>query len=251
MIKHANRLATAGFDAIAIKPSSQSITSIDPSQIDAIVIDFEGPAHLPDPNQVAELSEESHVTLTAPVRADGFDPLGDDGLFDQFEEADRFALVAGNGAYLTEGEQRKAIAPRLGRAIKRYPDAWVGTEGIERLALATGASQFELLSPDTPNMLTGLRSAGFDGEIALYAPTVVTDDRQVALSELKSYLSRRRRVKRALSNGSATHTDPQDVLLQAMDDYALVGDESSIAQQIESLKTAGATTVVGYPAGTM
>ncbi len=242
-----DQVASAGFDAIAVKPSKQSLESLDTTTIDTIVIDYEGNTALPQPEHVTALAREAEVIMTTPIRADGFDPLGDDRLFDRYG-ADRFVLVAGNPTYLSQEERERAIAPRIGEARQRFPSAWVGTEGIERLALATGATQFELLSRRTPTTMSALRAAGFDGELALYAPTVITEDRAIALEALEGYLSRRKPVKRALANGNGTESKRSHVLLQAMDDYALVGDVDAVSRRIESLRTAGVNTVVGYPA---
>lgn len=248
MMRTASRLARAGFDAIAIKPAERPPESVDVGAVDAVVVDFEGLEHQPTPAQIRALGAETPVMLTAPVRVDGFDPLGDDHHFAAYEDHARFALVAGNGAYLDGRERRRAIAPRLAAALERYPDAWVGTEGIERLALATGATQYELLSPRTHATVAGLRAAGYDGDVAVYAPTVVTDDRSAALDALDGYLRRRGPVRRALDNGVTSTHEETRVLLAAMDGYALVGDVGTLTERIDALRRAGATTVVGYPA---
>lgn len=248
MTRTVSRLATAGFDGIAIKPASQSLERVNADGVDTVVVDFEGREHLPEPTAIERLSASADVVLTAPVRADGFDPLGDARYFGEYEPHATFALVAGNGAYLTGSARRRAIAPRLSAALRWYPDSWVGTEGIERLALATGATQYELLSPGTTSVLTGLRTAGFEGELAVYAPTVVTDERHRALTALEAYLRRRSSVRRALDNG-LSDDEAEHVLRQAMDDYALVGGPHRVGERIAELKSAGATAVIGYPAG--
>jgi alkanesulfonate monooxygenase SsuD/methylene tetrahydromethanopterin reductase-like flavin-dependent oxidoreductase (luciferase family) len=57
---------------------------------------------------------------------------------------------------------------------------------------------------------------------------------------------------RALPEGAATDADAagraREVLSAAVRDYALVGSESAVAEQVGSLREAGADHVVGYPA---
>lgn len=119
--------------------------------------------------------------MTVPVRVDGFDPLGDDSRWADLPAGADVALVAGNPAYLTKAEQSRRLAPRLDAGIERAPDARVGTEGIERLALATGATQFELFVPDTERWVRHRREARFERDIVVYAPTVLTDDEDALL----------------------------------------------------------------------
>jgi alkanesulfonate monooxygenase SsuD/methylene tetrahydromethanopterin reductase-like flavin-dependent oxidoreductase (luciferase family) len=159
-------------------------------------------------------------------------------------------LVAGNPAYLTDEECTRPVAPRLHAAADG--DHWVGTEGVERLALAVGGTQFELLSRTTMRDLQSLRAAGFDGDVAVYAPTVLTDDEDAILDGLGAYLSRRRPVRKALPEDAATDAAAEgrarNVLLQAAGDYALVGTPDDVADRVERFREAGADTVVGYPA---
>lgn len=245
MIQTAGKLADAGFDGIAIKPASQTIDLCSP-ETDRVVIDYEGETHLPSPAIVDDLVDKTEVVLTAPVRADGFDPLGDDSRLTSYDAEVGFAFVPGNGAYLDDRARSRAIAPRLAAALDRQPDAWVGTEGIERLALATGATQYELLAPRTGAALDALRTAGFDGSFVVYAPTVLTADRERALDALAGYLRRRRSVKRSLSDAS-TASARRDILLDAMDAYAIVGDRQAAIERIDALKAAGASAVIGHP----
>ncbi len=63
----------------------------------------------------------------------------------------RHVLVAGHGAYLTDDEAARAVAPRL-RAAVDVPAPWVGTEGIERLALAVGGTQYDFSRGRPPAM---------------------------------------------------------------------------------------------------
>lgn len=252
MLSATRHVATAGFDAVAIKPAEQAVTGHEQPPVETVVFDYEGDEHLPSAAVVASVAQTNNVVLTVPIRVDGFDPLGDDRRFEAYEPHVTFAFVAGNGAYLSDMERSRGIAPRLAAALERYPDAWVGTEGIERLAQATGATQYELLSRDTPRTLRALRAAGFQGDIAVYAPTVVTDDREQALEVLRPYLSRRATVREALG-GSVPETIGRDgraraVLEAAMDDYALVGSPTQLQSRLSTLRERGATTVVGYPA---
>ncbi|HET7325270.1 MAG TPA: luciferase, partial [Halococcus sp.] len=205
--------------------------------------------------------------LTTPVRADGFDPLGDNTVAKRLPTSVRRVLVAGHSAYLTEAEQRRAIAPRLHAARTRAPDAWIGTEGIERVALAAGGTQFELLSQDTERDLQSLRAAGFEGELAVYAPVVLTDDEDTILDALGSYVARRQSVAAALSDcateQSASHemrtadgipTDStavgrvREILLNASHAFALVGTTEQVNGRVSELREAGVDIIVGYMA---
>ncbi|EMA54849.1 DUF7388 family protein [Halococcus salifodinae] len=51
-----------------------------------------------------------------------------------------WVLVAGYLRYLSDTERKRAVAPRFGAAHENAPDAWNGTEGVERLALPTGGT---------------------------------------------------------------------------------------------------------------
>jgi alkanesulfonate monooxygenase SsuD/methylene tetrahydromethanopterin reductase-like flavin-dependent oxidoreductase (luciferase family) len=190
--------------------------------------------------------------VTTPVRADGFDPLGDDSLVATLPDATARVLVAGNPAYLTESEAKRAVAPRLGAARERSPDAWVGTEGVERLALAAGGTQFELLSTTTEREVRAMRAAGFDGEVALYAPTVLTEDPDEALDAVGGYVARRRPVRLALPEDAATDATAtgraREVLLEAVTDFTLVGDPETVRERIGTLRSVGVDHVVAYPA---
>nr|WP_188877931.1 luciferase [Halarchaeum solikamskense] len=219
---------------------------------DTVVIDYEGRAHLPESDVLADIAARRDLRLTTPVRAAGFDPLGDDELAATLPEDAGRVLVAGHGAYLDDDEQEKRIAPRLGAAVEAYPDAWVGTEGIERVALATGAGQFELLSRSTDRDLRALRVAGYEGQVSLYAPVVLDDDEEAILDALGDYTARRGPVRRALPDDAATDGSAtgraREVLSAAVRDYALVGDAETVGERVAELKDAGADTVVGYPA---
>ncbi len=260
-------VARAGIDSAAIKPADCDVSRATDLPVDRVAIDYEGREHLPDGETLAALAAETTLYVTTPVRADGFDPLGDDSLLDRLPADARRVLVAGHGAYLDESESAKAVAPRLGAARESVPDAWVGTEGVERVALAAGGTQFELLSRSTERDVRALRAAGFDGEIALYAPTVLTDDEDAVLDALGDYVARRRPVARALkrddgseptNDGSGSEeadtTDAtatgrtREILLTAASDFALVGQPESVRDRVADLREAGVDHVVGYPA---
>ncbi|WP_424019785.1 DUF7388 family protein [Halorientalis pallida] len=244
-------LARTGIDAVALKPTEVDLSRAAGLSVDAVV-DYEGRDELPDPDVLADLASDRTVRVTTPVRADGFDPLGDDGLWDWVPDGVGRILVAGNPAYLTEAEQGRAVAPRLGAARDRAPDAWVGTESVERIALAAGGPQFELLSRSTERDLHALRTAGFEGRLAVYAPTVVTDDEDAILDAVGAYAARRGPVRAALPEDAATDATAtgraREVLTQAVRDYALVGDGETVENRVERLREAGADTVVAYPA---
>jgi hypothetical protein len=245
-------LATAGIDAVAVKPTECDVSRAADLAVETVTIDYEGRDDLPDAETLTALAQEKTVRVTTPVRADGFDPLGDDELWDRLPEAVGRVLVAGHPAYLTEAERERAVAPRLAAASERAPDAWVGTESIERVALAVGGTQFELLSRSTERDLHALRAAGFDGSVAVYAPTVLSEDEDAILDAVGAYAARRQPVREALPDDADTDANAagraREVLSAAVRDYALVGDETSVRSQVDTLREAGADTVVGYPA---
>ncbi|QSX01200.1 DUF7388 family protein [Haloterrigena alkaliphila] len=247
-----NTVARAGLDAIALKPAECDVSAASALPVETIAIDYEGREHLPARETLRALSNEAAVYLTTPVRADGFDPLGDDSLVAELPDSVGRVLVAGHPAYLTSDERERAVAPRLGAALERDPDAWVGTESVERIAMATGATQYELLSRTTHRDLRALRAAGFDGGVAVYAPTVLTDDEDRILEAVGDYVARRRPVAEALPAGAATDASAtgraREVLLAAATDYALVGTADEVREQTDAVREAGAATVVGYPA---
>ncbi len=242
----------AGIDAAAIKPAECDLRRAAELPVSTVAVDYEGREHLPDASVLRELAADREVRVTAPVRADGFDPLGDDGVLASLPDAVDAVFVAGHPAYLDEAERRRAVAPRLREAVDRDPDAWVGTEGVERVALATGGTQYELLSRTTARDLRALRAAGFDGDVAVYAPTVLTDDADAVLDAVGAYAARRRPVASALPDGAATDASAtgraREVLRRAVRDYALVGAPEDVRESVTDLREAGATTVVGYPA---
>jgi len=257
-LERRGRESTTAFDALALKPTEHDLSALaarpaDALAVDALVVDYEGRAALPDDATMVALAERYGLRVTTPVRADGFDPLGDDGLWDRVPAAARRVLVAGHGAYLDDAESARAVAPRLGAAVERTTDPWVGTESVERTALATGAAQFELLGRDTARAVRALRAAGFDGDVALYAPTVLSDDEDEILNAVGDYVARRGPVRAALPDGAATDAAAsgraREVLSAAARDFALVGDAATVGERIEDLRSAGVTAVVGYPAG--
>ena len=245
-------LAQAGIDAVALKPAEHDLEAALDLDVETVVVDYEGREHLPESATFEALADAYDLLVTTPVRSDGFDPLGDDALVDSLPESATRVLVAGNGAYLTADERRRAIAPRLRAAREAAPDAWVGTEGVERVALAAGGTQFELLSRGTRREVRALRTAGFEGEVALYAPTVLADDPDETLDAVGGYVARRGPVRRALPDGAATDAGAtgraREVLLQAATDYALVGDVETVGERITELEAAGVDRVVAYPA---
>lgn len=241
----------AGLDGVALKPREHDLLRAVDLPVDLLNVDYEGREPFPDDTTLRALAADRRLAVTTPVRADGFDPLGDDSWLPLPVGAR--VLVAGNPTYLTDAERRRAVASRLGAARQAAPDAWVGTEGVERVALAVGGTQYELLGRHTDREVRGLRAAGFDGEIALYAPVVISENENAALDAIGSYVSRRAPVKRALPDdpgatdaGATGRT--REVLMQAVHDYALVGGVDSVADRVADLRAAGVDTVVGYPA---
>ncbi|WP_439025547.1 DUF7388 family protein [Haloarchaeobius sp. DT45] len=252
MLTRGVTLPRTGLDGVALKPKEVDISAAVGLDVDLLAVDYEGREHLPDASVLRDLAQHSTVMVTTPVRADGFDPLGDDSLAQTLPTEVKRILVAGHPAYLTDDEKGRAIAPRLGAARKVDAEAWVGTEGIERIAMAAGGTQFELLSRSTSRDLRALRAAGFDGEVAIYAPTVLTDDDDAVLDAVGGYISRRGAVARALPDDCATDSSAtgraREVLLKASTDFALVGDIETVRDRVAELKELGADYVVGYPA---
>jgi len=241
-----------GIDAVALKPAAVDLGRATDLPASTLVVDYEGRESFPDAETLRALAETATVRVTTPVRADGLDPLGDDSLAASIPEGIGRVLVAGHGAYLSDAAQERAIAPRLGKGHEQHPDAWVGTEGVERVALATGATQFELLSRSTERDVRALRAAGFDGDIAVYAPAVLTDDEDEILDAIGAYTARRGPVRRALPDKSETDASAtgraREVLLAASRDFAIVGDEATIRDRVATLHDAGVDQIVGYPA---
>lgn len=259
-----DELASVDLDGIALKPAETSIGRATELDVDRVLIDYEGPTHVPETRVLTTLAADTAVRVTAPIRADGFDPLGDSTVAERLPTGVKQVLVAGNPAYLTETERRRAIAPRLQAARNRVPDAWVGTEGIERLALAAGGTQFELLSRTTERDLKSLRTAGFDDELAVYAPVVLTDDEDSILDALGEYVARRKSVASVLADtvtdqstsqalaadGIATDSTAvervREILLNASHEFALVGTAETVNARTNELREAGVDVVVGY-----
>jgi hypothetical protein len=245
-------LADAGVDAVALKPAECALSRAGDLPVEGVVVDYEGREHVPDADALAALARDRTVRVTTPVRADGFDPLGDDSLARALPAGVRRVLVAGHGAYLTPSESARAVAPRLGAAAERATDPWVGTEGVERLALATGATQFELLSPETERAVRALRAAGFEDAVALYAPLVLTDDPDAVLDAVGGYAARRGPVAASLPDDSPTDASAsgaaRETLLAACRDYALTGRPAAVRERVDALRDAGVDRVAAYPA---
>lgn len=248
----ATGLAAVGFDGAALKPTEVDLSLATALDVGTVTVDYEGPASVPDRETLRQLAGEFDVRLTTPVRARGFDPLAENSSVDPMPEAVSRVLVAGHRAYLSADERRKPIAPRLDAAADAATDPWIGTEGIERLALAIGGTQFELLSGRTGRDVRALRDAGFDGQVALYAPTVLSEDPDEILDAVGDYAVRRKRVRDALPDGADTDSEvtgrARTILQRACREYALVGDPETVSDRIDDLRRQGVDHVVGYPA---
>lgn len=244
-------VARTDLDGVAVKPLEHDLSQVAALDAPLVNIDYEGREAFPDEETLTALADGARVAATTPVRADGFDPLGDDSMLPLPDGIER-VLVAGNPAYLADTERERAVAPRLGAARETAPDAWVGTEGVERLAMAAGGPQYELLSRNTGREARALRAAGFAGDLALYAPVALSDDEDEILDAVGGYAARRGPVKRALPDDAVTDGSAdgraREVLSQAVRDYALVGGVETVAEQVADLRDAGIDTVVGYPA---
>jgi hypothetical protein len=243
-------LTQAGIDARAIKPTETNLATADLGHLDVVTVDYEGPDSVPSMQTLASLAERTAVRRTVPVRADGFDPLGDASRLNALPAAVNTVLVAGHPVYLSPAEESRAVAPRLRAAADQLADPWVGTEGIERLALAVGGTQFDLLSPSTAADVRALRTAGFSGEIAVYAPTVLSDDDSTLLDALGGYVARRREVRASLPADPVTDSSASEpvrsTLREAIDSFALVGTPTTVAKQVATLREAGVSRIVAY-----
>lgn len=252
MISSVDAAARLEVDGFALKPTEVPLDSVELPSIETLVVDWEGPAAFPDIDVLERLANGRRLRVTTPVRADGFDPLGDDRWDDRLPDDIGRVLVPGNGAYLTPGERRRGIAKRLGAALDRHPDAWIGSEGCERIATATGATQFELLGPDTDRAVAALRATGFEADVNVYAPTVATRDEDAVLDALGPYAARRPAVRERLPAeapvGAEATGRTRERLLEGIRQYALVGDPGAINERIRSLRAAGVTRVIAYPA---
>jgi len=245
-------LADVGVDAVALKPAEVDVRRASGLSVATLTIDYEGRDHVPEPETLADLAAGRDVRLTVPVRADGFDPHGDDGLLRSVPESVGLVAVAGNPAYLDARECRRAIAPRLRAVASLADDPWVGTESVERVALAVGGTQYDLLSGTTEAEIGALRSAGFEGDVAVYAPLVLTDDEDTILDALGPYAGRRPDVRKRLPAETPTDsraTGPaREALLDGLGEYTLAGNAETISERVDRLREAGVDHVVAYPA---
>lgn len=245
-------LTDVGIDAVALKPTEVAVERAHELDVETVTVDYEGQAEVPDPDVLRDLAASYDVRVTAPVRVDGFDPQGEDHLRALLPESVGEVLVAGHPAYLDEDERRRAVAPRLSAAAKSATDPWVGTESIERLALAVGHTQYELLGPDTTAAVRALRAAGVTESIAVYAPVVLSTAEETILDAVGEYAARRRRVRERLPEeaprDSAVTGEARTELLRGCRAYALVGGAEDVAGQVAELHAAGVDKIVGYPA---
>jgi hypothetical protein len=245
-------LAAADLDALALKPAETDLSALPEFDASLLVVDWEGNDHVPDGDVLAGLARERTVRLTVPVRADGYDPLGDDSLLRAIPDTVGRVVVGGHPAYLTDEEASRAVAPRLRAAAETATDPWVGSEGVERVAMAVGGVQYDLLSRTTAREARALRAAGFEGGLAVYAPTVFATDDDKILDAVGEYAARRPPVRRALSEEATTDADAsgrdREVLLSACRDYALVGTPAEVGERVRELREAGMDRVVAYPA---
>lgn len=245
-------LTEVGVDAAALKPTEMSLYRAVDLSVETLTVDYEGRDHVPKPETLAHLAADNELRLTAPVRADGYDPLGDDELLRATPDDVGFVAVAGHSVYLDGSERRRAVAPRLRAMVQQAEDPWVGTEGIERLALAVGGTQYELLSTSTERSVRALRAAGYEGEIAVYAPTVLTDRSDVILDAVGAYAARRPSVGNRLPDDAPTDStvtgETRQQLLDGCREYALVGSVQTVSERIDRLREVGVDHVVAYPA---
>jgi hypothetical protein len=245
-------LSDAGIDAVALKPAEVDLQRATGLSVRTVTVDYEGREHLPGSETLATLAEGARVRVTAPVRADGFDPHGDDRFLQAVPDGVGLVVVAGNPAYLDGRERRRAVAPRLRAVTARAESPWVGTESVERVALAVGGTQYDLLSGSTEREVRALRAAGFDGGVAVYAPTVLSEDSDAVLDALGGYAARRPDVRDRLPDGAPTDSEAtgraRETLLAGCRRYGVVGNLEAVADRVRRLHEAGVDHVVAYPA---
>jgi len=73
--------------------------------------------------------------------------------------------------------------------------------------MAVGGTQYELLGPSAERDVEAPREAGFGGQIAVYAPTVLTDDEDAIPDAVGEYAARRKPVRDALPADAPTGAD--------------------------------------------
>jgi len=245
-------LDALGVDAVAIKPTEFDVARVRAFPLDSVTIDYEGRSAVPDRDVLASLADTVTVRLTIPIRVDGFDPLGDDHLRSSLPDAIGQVLVAGHAAYLNSAERARAFSPRLAAALDDASNPWVGTEGVERVAMATGETQFDLLSATTLRDARCLEALNAECELAVYAPTVLTDDEDAILDAVGSYAARRSTVESELladcALDSSASGPARESLLAACRSVALCGSPASVSTRLDALRTAGVDHLVAYPA---
>ncbi len=70
-------LAAAGIDAVALKPTEVDVSQATALDVETLAIDYEGAATSQRRTYRATCID-ADVRVTTPVRANGFDPLGED-----------------------------------------------------------------------------------------------------------------------------------------------------------------------------
>lgn len=239
-------------DGIAVKPSQMALREAIDLPVDTVVVDFEGTEHVPRTEILDRAATATRLRVTVPVRSDGFDPVGDDTRLRSLPPAVGRVYVAGHPSYLSAAERSRTVGTRLVAAADRTPTAWVGTESVERMALATGLTQFELLGPTTERTILGLRAADVTMTVAVYAPVVASTDEDTILDAVGDYVARRPSVATRLPEAAGTDsgvTGPtRRTLLDGARRVALVGDSATIRHRIDRLRAVGVDHVIGYPA---
>ena len=91
-------LAEVGFDAVAVKPTEVAIGRAADLDVDRVTVDYEGREAVPSAATLSALAESVAVRVTTPVRATGFDPLGEDDLARALPPEVRRVIVAGHPA---------------------------------------------------------------------------------------------------------------------------------------------------------
>src|SRR6056297_2023583 len=98
MLTTGETIAETGLDAAALKPAECDVSRAAELPFETVAIDYEGREHLPDSETLAGLAAETEVRLTTPVRAEEFDPLGDDSGYERIPDEVQRVAVAGHAA---------------------------------------------------------------------------------------------------------------------------------------------------------
>jgi hypothetical protein len=197
--------------------------------------------------------------------------------------ADRLALdlVAGNKAYLTRNEAKRAPGRSLVEAVKftrRHfqGPVFVGTEGMwatsAQLAAEYDLIPFFLLDRNLNENLNQIRDIAGKGSAAIYVPFVISENYPRLLDDvlqrLSGYIFRRKWVQEGLKELGVDPSQPQiraiiqdkkkvtpeflkselgDFLRSAASTLSIFGTSEAVTERIRQLHKVGFDVIIGYP----